>query len=76
MGRAARPGKGVADALLDQIQSWARARGAHTLRLDVVATNHSASTSYVRHGFVVAGEAPRTSDAEPLELRMVKHLPG
>jgi len=56
-------GTGIADDLLAGVISWARAEGAHALRLGVAEDNPSARKFYERHGFAPTGES------EPLRSR-------
>jgi ribosomal protein S18 acetylase RimI-like enzyme len=49
-------GQGVGDRLMDQIERWARADAAHTLKLSVVDGNDKAHALYLRSGFVDTGE--------------------
>jgi ribosomal protein S18 acetylase RimI-like enzyme len=49
-------GRGVGDALLAEVERWARATGAILLRLDVSDGNEAASGLYERNGFVFTGE--------------------
>ena len=70
-------GRGVADALLEAVESWGLHRGASRLCLAVRANNLRARRVYERHGLVLTGEAPRSTPAESLELVMCKDLvPG
>lgn len=67
-------GTGVAGALVQGIEDWARTRRAERLCLDVREGNGAARRLYERHGLVVVGEAERESPDDPLELRMCKQL--
>jgi ribosomal protein S18 acetylase RimI-like enzyme len=49
-------GRGVADALVREVERWARASGARVLRLDVAEDNLDAQAVYARHGFAFTGE--------------------
>jgi ribosomal protein S18 acetylase RimI-like enzyme len=49
-------GRGVADALVREVERWARASGARVLRLDVAEDNAAAQAVYARHGFALTGE--------------------
>jgi ribosomal protein S18 acetylase RimI-like enzyme len=70
-------GGGVAEALINAVEGWARDVGARTLCLDVRAENPRARRTYERLGFEVTGEVERSSATEPLELTMAKPLgPG
>lgn len=51
VARAAR-GRGVGDALVDDVVAWARAQGADRVRLSVVVDNAAALALYRRHGFL------------------------
>ncbi|MFG3338524.1 GNAT family N-acetyltransferase [Glycomyces sp. NPDC048151] len=44
-------GRGVADALIDAVASWARTEGAEQLRLTVYEHNTAAALLYRRNGF-------------------------
>ena len=54
VGEAAR-GKGIADALLRQIEDTARAEGLDTLKLETGNVLHAAHKLYRRHGFTDCG---------------------
>ena len=54
VGEAAR-GKGIADALLRQIEDTARAEGLDTLKLETGNVLHAAHKLYRRHGFADCG---------------------
>jgi GNAT superfamily N-acetyltransferase len=69
-------GRGVGDALVEEVARWARDAGATTLTLNVVEANIRARALYERHGFTVVGVAPKEGDAEPTELAMVRPLSG
>jgi ribosomal protein S18 acetylase RimI-like enzyme len=49
-------GRGVGDAILAEVERWARDRGAGALRLDVAEDNEGAARLYLRHGFAWTGE--------------------
>lgn len=49
-------GRGVADALIDEVVAWARHRGYQRLTLDVTEGNEVARRLYLRHGFTSTGE--------------------
>ena len=49
-------GRGVGDALVVEVERWARSRGATRLRLDVSDGNQVAAALYERNGFVFTGE--------------------
>lgn len=49
-------GRGVADALLQDLEQWARAAGATQLRLTVTDGNTAAAALYERNGFAFTGE--------------------
>lgn len=49
-------GRGVGDRLLGEVERWARARGARTLRLAVAEGNRAATGLYLRHGYRQTGE--------------------
>ncbi|WP_437968227.1 GNAT family N-acetyltransferase [Sorangium sp. So ce260] len=48
-------GRGVGDALVEEILRWAREQGARELRLGVKEHNLSAISLYLRHGFIDVG---------------------
>ncbi|WP_395645403.1 GNAT family N-acetyltransferase [Terricaulis sp.] len=49
-------GKGVAQALTDEVIAWARAHNAPALYLSVWENNHRAQAFYKRYGFAHVGE--------------------
>ncbi len=49
-------GRGVGDALLREVERWARYVGARVVRLDVADGNDAASGLYQRYGFSYTGE--------------------
>lgn len=49
-------GRGVGDALVGEIERWARSIDARVLRLSVAEDNMAASALYQRHGFEYTGE--------------------
>lgn len=49
-------GRGVGDALVQEVERWARNRGARILRLDVADGNRAAAALYQRNGFGYTGE--------------------
>jgi ribosomal protein S18 acetylase RimI-like enzyme len=49
-------GRGLGDALVSEVERWARSFGARALRLDVSDGNAFASELYQRHGFSYTGE--------------------
>ncbi len=66
---------GVADALLDAIEDWARERG-RTLSLHVHEDNARAIAFYERRGFTFTGRsAPYDLAPSSLELEMRRDLP-
>jgi GNAT superfamily N-acetyltransferase len=69
-------GRGVADALVEEVARWARRTGATTLTLNVFEGNQAARALYERHGFTVVGEAPGGPDEGRTELVMVRQLAG
>lgn len=67
----------VADALLGECMTWARAQGMTILKLGVVTSNLPAIRSYARCGFAVYGVDPqviRYQDAFHDELLMARRL--
>lgn len=68
-------GRGVGDALIDEIQARGRARRAHTLRLRVAEDNWAAAGLYLRRGFRYTGELGDVlPDGVGRERVMVKQL--
>ncbi len=51
-------GRGLGEALIRSALDWAREKKLMTVRLSVVATNHSAKRCYERCGFAVYGVEP------------------
>lgn len=49
-------GRGVGDAILAEVERWARDAGATAVRLDVAEDNKAAARLYLRHGFDWTGE--------------------
>ncbi|HSJ22063.1 MAG TPA: GNAT family N-acetyltransferase [Nocardioidaceae bacterium] len=49
-------GRGVGDALVREVERWARESGARVLRLDVAEDNAAAQALYERRGFTLTGE--------------------
>jgi GNAT superfamily N-acetyltransferase len=69
-------GRGVATALLDAVERWARAGGATALLLRVSDRNVRARRFYARQGFVPTGDVePLRSDPSALALQMRRELP-
>ena len=56
--REAARGRGIGEAMVRAALDWARERALVTVRLSVVATNHSAKRCYERCGFTVYGVEP------------------
>ena len=56
--RPAFRGRGIGEALIRSTLDWARQRKLATVRLSVVAVNHSARRCYERCGFEVYGVEP------------------
>lgn len=68
-------GQRVGDALVVEIERWARSVGAAVLRLDVADGNRSASGLYQRNGYVYTGEQGELmSDGVRRERVMAKRL--
>jgi GNAT superfamily N-acetyltransferase len=62
---------GVADALLDRVEAWARAEGHLELYLQVHESNDRAIGFYRRRGYVFTGETePYPLDESQTELEM------
>ena len=51
-------GRGIGEAMIHAALDWARECGLVSVRLSVVATNHSAKRCYERCGFTVYGVEP------------------
>ena len=49
-------GRGNGDALIEEVERWARSTGARVLRLSVAEDNAKAASLYQRHGFRPTGE--------------------
>jgi ribosomal protein S18 acetylase RimI-like enzyme len=70
-------GRGVGDALVHEVERWARESGARVLRLDVAEDNAPAQALYERHGFVLTGElGDLMADGVRRERVMAKELPA
>lgn len=68
---------GVADALLDAIESWVRVRGFDELFLEVHADNARAQALYRRRGFAFTGvRTPYPLNPADDELEMRRDLTG
>jgi GNAT superfamily N-acetyltransferase len=69
-------GRGVADALLDAVERWARAGGATALVLRVSDRNERARRFYARQGFVPTGDVePLRSNPSAQAVQMRRELP-
>ena len=68
-------GRGVGDALVREVERWARESGARVLRLDVAEDNAAAQALYERRGFTLTGELGELmADGERRERVMAKAL--
>lgn len=67
-------GRGVGDALIQAIISWAEKQHANRLVLSVRNDNGRAIALYARHGFIDAGPDPTIADGEPPERLMIVPL--
>jgi ribosomal protein S18 acetylase RimI-like enzyme len=68
-------GVGVADALMVDVERWARSTGARVLRLSVAPDNRAAIRLYRRNGFVDTGaQGEPLSDGRGREHVMAKAL--
>lgn len=68
-------GRGVGDAVLASVETWARSRGFTRLRLDVAPDNPAATALYERNGFVPTDEeGDLMPDGVRRETVMVKRL--
>ncbi len=66
---------GVADALLDRVEAWARERGQAALFLEVHESNSRAQAFYLRRGYEFTGaQRPYDLDHRQLELEMSRRL--
>jgi ribosomal protein S18 acetylase RimI-like enzyme len=66
-------GRGVGDALVDAVISWAREHDVARVALDVREANHSAVALYQRNAFIDVGWASEPTDSFP-ERRLVREL--
>lgn len=64
-------GRGVGDALIQAIVSWAEKQHADRLVLSVRNDNGRAIALYARHGFIDAGPDPTIAAGEPPERLMI-----
>ncbi|TDU90688.1 ribosomal protein S18 acetylase RimI-like enzyme [Kribbella voronezhensis] len=68
-------GQGIGDKLMTDIETWARAASAHTLKLSVVEGNEKAHSLYVRNGYVDTDEpGDLMPDGITREIVMAKQL--
>ena len=67
-------GRGVADALLREVEQWARTRGAAVMRLAVALGNDAARRLYERHGYVDTGLREVMPDGRRREAVLAKPL--
>ena len=68
-------GRGVIDALVAQVQQWAREAGARRMRLFVHEDNPRARAYYQRAGFMETGATmPYELDPDENEIEMVREL--
>lgn len=67
-------GRGVGDALVQEVVRWGTQTGAHTLRLDVRQANHVAEALYRRNGFRRSGRT--TLEDGVVEHELVRPLGG
>jgi GNAT superfamily N-acetyltransferase len=66
---------GVADAMLDRLEAWAREQGRTELFLEVHESNGPAQRFYLRRGYTFTGEQqPYELDDSQLELEMTRRL--
>jgi ribosomal protein S18 acetylase RimI-like enzyme len=62
---------GIGRLLIDAIDTWVRAQGAHTLLLAVTSSNNSAIEFYKRNGFSMTGNTePYPNDPTLIEFQM------
>lgn len=67
-------GRGVGDALVREVEDWARSVAAPVLRLDVMIGNEVAIALYRRHGFVLIGDQRTPLPDGRREVAMAKRL--
>jgi ribosomal protein S18 acetylase RimI-like enzyme len=67
-------GRGVGDALIGAIISWATEQAAVHIHLAVFESNPRAIALYRRHGFVDAGVLKPGDPGLPVERRMIRDL--
>jgi len=68
-------GKGVAKALLEQIEAWALARNCDLMALSVTTTNDAAVHLYQIAGFLPSGQVEELREGSALKTqKMVKDL--
>ncbi len=68
-------GRGVGDALVQEVERWARSMAARSLRLDVADGNRAAAGLYQRNGFRFTGEqGDLMADGVRRERVMAKQL--
>ncbi len=67
-------GRGLGEALLAEVERWARARGATRFVLCVAEGNEAAAALYLRTGFAFTGESDLMLDGVRRELGMAKEL--
>lgn len=67
-------GRGVGDALIEAIISWAAEQAAVRVHLAVFESNARAIALYRRHGFVDAGILDPADPGLPVERRMIRDL--
>ncbi|MFC0004129.1 GNAT family N-acetyltransferase [Micromonospora siamensis] len=65
-------GRGVGDALVDAVESWARRTSASTLELSVRVENAPAVALYARHGFTDTGRAPAGEATEKILAKSLR----
>jgi GNAT superfamily N-acetyltransferase len=66
---------GVADAMLDRLEAWAREQGRTELFLEVHEANRPAQRFYLRRGYEFTGrQRPYELDGSQLELEMTRRL--
>lgn len=65
-------GRGVGDALIHAVVSWAQRQGARRVALDVVASNEPATALYRRNGFLFVDETPACGKCERRMERIIR----
>lgn len=67
-------GSGAASALVQAVLTWAEARGASSVRLDVIDRNDRARRLYERYGFQATGHIARRPRDGAREVQMERRV--